>query len=353
MTLRATLVQPEDISPEHRERWSSFAAQPSFGSPFLSWSFAQAVGRLRDDARVAVFHEGRRTCGYLAFQVDGDGAGHPIGDTICDAQAVMAPSGWRFDPRGLIEAAGMSAWAFDHLTVAQPDFDPYHVHRHRCPVVELAAGYDSFLQDVRGHSKDLLAQVGRRRRKLEREVGPVVCEWQSTQPDEDLRSLHDWKSDQYRREGAWDRFAQQWIARAVEQLAGSRDPTCTGLLTSLRAGEHLVAVHFGLLGTDRLSWWFPAYDPDFGAYSPGLILLLDLIAESARRGVDRIDLGRGEHGYKLRVTSRAYEVAEGRVAASPTIAGSPLPSGSQSTGAAPITGEANRFGEWHQRHPEP
>jgi CelD/BcsL family acetyltransferase involved in cellulose biosynthesis len=337
MTLRATVVEPEDISPDDRERWSSFAGQPSLGSPFLSWSFARAVGGLRDDARVAVFHEGGRACGYLAFQVDVDGAGRPIGHTICDAQAVMAPAAWRFDARGLIEVAGMSAWGFDHLTVAQPDFHPYHVRRHRCPVVELAAGYDTFLQEVRGHSKDLLAQVGRRRRKLEREVGPVVCEWQSTQPDEDLRSLHGWKSDQYDRDGAWDRFAQPWIASAVEHLAGSRDPTCTGLLTSLRAGEHLVAVHFGLLGTDRLSWWFPAYNPEFGHYSPGLILLLDLIAESSRRGVGRIDLGRGEHAYKLRVTSRSYEVAEGRVAADPTRDGSPTPSGSQTTPAAPIT----------------
>ena len=47
-------------------------------------------------------------------------------------------------------------------------------------------GTSTSSQNVRAHSKDLLAQVGRRRRKLEREVGPVVCEWQSTQPDDDM-----------------------------------------------------------------------------------------------------------------------------------------------------------------------
>jgi CelD/BcsL family acetyltransferase involved in cellulose biosynthesis len=337
MTLRATVVEPDEIAPGDRAAWASFGEQPSFGSPFLSWSFARSVGRLRDDARVAVFRENGTTRGYLAFQVGVDGAGRPIGDTICDAQAVMAPAAWTFDPRRLIDVAGMSSWGFDHLTLAQPAFHSYHARRHRCPTVELAAGYEVFLQEARGHSKDLLAQVGRRRRKLEREVGPVVCEWQSTQPDEDLRSLYDWKTEQYRRDGTWDRFAQQWIARAVEQLASSRDPTCTGLLTSLRAGDHLVAVHFGLLGTDRLSWWFPAYDPEFGHYSPGLILLLDLISESARRGVDRIDLGRGEHGYKLRVTSHAYEVAEGQVTAASPSADCAVPSGSLTAAAAPLT----------------
>ena len=337
MTVEATVVRPEDIGPAEQARWRSFAEQPSLGNPFLSWSFAQAIGQVRDDARVAVFHEDGRTCGYLAFQVDGDGDGRPIGATICDAQAVLAPAAWSFDARRLIEAAGMRRWSFDHLTVAQPAFHPYLFRRHRSPVVELGAGYDAFLQEVHGHSKDLLAQVGRRRRKLEREVGPVVCEWQSSQADDDLRSLHEWKSDQYRRDGTWDRFAEPWIAGAVEQLARSRDPACTGLLTSVRAGEHLVAVHFGLLGTDRLSWWFPAYNPDFGRYSPGLILLMDLITEATQRGVHRVDLGRGEHGYKLRVTSRSYEVAEGHVVAASSTAYAAEPSRPATNTASTLT----------------
>jgi CelD/BcsL family acetyltransferase involved in cellulose biosynthesis len=313
--MEASVVRPGDIGPADQARWRSLADQPTLGSPFLSWSFARTIGHVRDDARVAVLHEAGQTCGYLAFQVDGDGAGRPIGATMCDAQAVLAPAAWSFDARRLIEAAGLSEWSFDHLSVAQPAFHPYHQRRHRSPVVELGAGHQAFLGEVRRHSKDLVAQVARRRRKLEREVGPVTCEWQSGRADDDLRNLREWKSDQYRRDGTWDRFAEPWISRAVELLARSRDPACTGLLTSVRAGGHLVAVHFGLLGTDRLSWWFPAYNPEFGRYSPGLILLMDLIEEAARQGVDRVDLGRGEHGYKMRVTPRSYEVAEGIVPA--------------------------------------
>jgi CelD/BcsL family acetyltransferase involved in cellulose biosynthesis len=74
-------------------------------------------------------------------------------------------------------------------------------------------------------------------------------------------------------------------------------------------------VHFGVLGHDRLVWWFPAYDAEYGSYSPGLILLLDLVAEAAERGLTLVDLGRGEHHYKLRVANGAYDVAEGVVPA--------------------------------------
>ncbi len=74
-----------------------------------------------------------------------------------------------------------------------------------------------------------------------------------------------------------------------------------------------MAVHLGLQSADRLCWWFPAYDPELGRYSPGLILLLALIAEGSARQVPILDLGRGEHDYKLRVADRFYEVAEGEV----------------------------------------
>lgn len=313
--MRASVVHPAELGSAEQHLWRSFARESSLDSPFLSWPFVESIGRVRDDARVATFREGSRICGFLAFQAGSDHAGKPIGAGICDAQAVVAPLGWEFDPRALIDAAGLNRWSFDHLTLQQGAFLPYHHRRHRSPIVDLAAGYDAFVDEVRTNSKDLIAQVGRRRRKLEREIGPVICEWQSSDPACDLRLLSQWKSHQYAREGTWDRFAVPWISEALALLARSRDPTCTGLLTSVRAGEHLVAAHFGLLGTDRLSWWFPTYNAEFGRYSPGLILLLDVIAEAARRGVRMVDLGRGEHGYKLRATSRYYEVAEGEVVA--------------------------------------
>jgi CelD/BcsL family acetyltransferase involved in cellulose biosynthesis len=311
--MKVTVVRPGELGAADWRRWLSFAEEPTFGSPFLAPEFTRIIGEIRDDARVAVIDEGSTTCAFFPFQIDGEQVGRPIGATIADAQAVVSDGDWDFDARELVAAAGLSCWHFDHLVMSQPQFGPYQRQRHRAPFVDLRPGHEHFLHEVRAHSRDLLAQVGRRRRKLEREVGPVVCEWQSTQARDDLSQLEQWKSAQYARDETWDRFAAPWIATAVRTLAESRDPGCTGLLTALRAGDRLVAAHFGLLGQDRLSWWFPAYDPDFGRYSPGLILLLALIEEAAARAVPVIDLGRGEHGYKLRVTPHSSEVAEGCV----------------------------------------
>ena len=181
-------------------------------------------------------------------------------------------------------------------------------------MADLSDGHDHYLERVRASSKDVLAQVARRRRKLAREVGDVTLEWQ-TDDSAVLDTLFEWKSAQYRETGVWDRFDQPWIVDVVRALASTRKAALTGLLSTLRADGEPVAVHFGLLGPDRVAWWFPAYNAKFARYSPGLILLLDLIAVAAARGITLVDLGRGEHHYKLRVATGAYEVAEGSVPA--------------------------------------
>ena len=311
--MKVSVVRPDELSEVERRRWESLGQGPSLDSPFLSFAFTEAIGRVRDDAYVAVVEEGAELCGFLAFQAGDDHVGGPVGATIGDAQALIGRPAWDFDPRAVVKGAGLSCWRFDHLVVSQGPFAPYHERRHRAPVVELAGGRSSFLEEVRAHSKDLLPQVGRRRRKLEREVGPVVFEWRSTRPATDMAELQRWKSDQYARTGVWDRFAHPWIAEALDALARTESEACTGVLSALRAGDRLAAAHFGLLGRERLSWWFPAYDPDLGRYSPGLILLLELIGQAADEGVGKVDLGRGEHGYKLRFTERYEEVAEGVV----------------------------------------
>jgi len=313
--VQVRVLRPGDLGNAERNAWSAFQRDDvTLASPFLSLEFATAVDVARDDARVAVIDDGGSIAGFLAFSIDDNKVGAPIGATICDSQALIARAGFDWDAPELVRAVGLRSWSFDHLVPTQKQFEPFHEALHRSPTIDLSRGRDVYLAHVQANSKDVLAQVARRRRKLGREVGEVRLEWQSADPGV-LDALFTWKSTQYRETGVWDRFAQPWIVDVVQQLANTAGNALTGLLTTLRAGDELVAAHFGLLGHDRLVWWFPAYAPRFASYSPGLILLLDLVAEAAGRGIALVDLGRGEHHYKLRVANGAYEVAEGMVPA--------------------------------------
>jgi CelD/BcsL family acetyltransferase involved in cellulose biosynthesis len=314
--VQVRVVRPGDLGEAERMAWRACQRDdPSLASPFLAPEFALAVDGVRDDARVAVVESPGRAPMFFAFSLDGD-VGAPIGATISDAQALIGRGADDVDPRALVRAAGMATWRFDHLVSSQRAFVPYHTALHASPIADLSGGHDRYLAAVRGNSKDVLAQTARRRRKLGRDVGDVEFAW--ADPDDGaLDALFAWKSAQYRATGVWDRFDQPWIVDVVRELARTECEGLTGVTSTLRAGDALVAVHFGLLGRDRLAWWFPAYDPGYASYSPGLVLLLDLIGEAALRELPLVDLGRGEHHYKLRVATGSYDVAEGVVPAAP------------------------------------
>jgi CelD/BcsL family acetyltransferase involved in cellulose biosynthesis len=312
--MNVEVVHPAELGPADLELWRHFQSEDErLASPFLSPEFAQVVGRARRDARVAVIQDGG-VVGYFAFQLHGT-LGTPIGATICDTQAVVCRRDFSWDAQSLVRSCGLELWQFDHLAVHQAPFVPFHAVLHSSPTIDLSRGHDNFLESVRARSKDLIAQVARRRRKLNREVGPVTTCWRSVAADE-FAALIRWKSDQYRRTGTWDRFELDWIRDVLTELLSCESAGCSGLMATTHAGDRLAAVHMGLLGGAGLSWWFPAYDPDLGPYSPGLVMLLDLADQASQRGVRRIDLGRGEHAYKLRVATGAYELAEGQVPAS-------------------------------------
>src|SRR5580692_9903645 len=86
--MNVEVIHPNELGPSDLELWRRFQTEDArLASPFLAPEFAQAVGRARQDARVAVIGDGG-IAGYFAFQVDGT-VGVPIGASICDTQAVV------------------------------------------------------------------------------------------------------------------------------------------------------------------------------------------------------------------------------------------------------------------------
>jgi CelD/BcsL family acetyltransferase involved in cellulose biosynthesis len=62
-----------------------------------------------------------------------------------------------------------------------------------------------------------------------------------------------------------------------------------------------------------LHWWFPVYEPEFGRFAPGWILLRELVQAAPALGVNRIDLGRGDDEYKRRAKTGESSVCLGMV----------------------------------------
>ena len=136
--------------------------------------------------------------------------------------------------------------------------------------------------------------TGRQRRRMEKELGPARFVLDDPRP-EVFDTCVQWKSSQYRATGLTDMFADP---RNVALFRRLRERGVV-LVSSLSAGDTLVAVHIGSSHDRRLGWWVPAYDPAFSKFSPGRLLLEELLKASHARGDLEFDFLIGDEGYKF------------------------------------------------------
>jgi CelD/BcsL family acetyltransferase involved in cellulose biosynthesis len=134
----------------------------------------------------------------------------------------------------------------------------------------------------------------RRRRRLEREAGPLRFTFDDP-AEETFAACLKWKGEQYLASGHPNFFAE---ARSVELFRRLRERKLL-VATSLRAGETLVAAQLDGLYDRRFALWIPAYDPKFASHSPGRLLLEDTLHASQALGHREFDFLIGDEAYKF------------------------------------------------------
>jgi CelD/BcsL family acetyltransferase involved in cellulose biosynthesis len=318
--LAVEVVRPTELRRAECERWRAMQRRlPHLDNPFLSPEFALAVGRFHDSARVAVVSTCSDIVGFFPFDRHRLGIGRPIAAGLTDCQGLVHVPELELGAKDLLRRCGLSTFEFDHLVEGQPFFEPYTTARAASPVIDLSDGYEAYEALLRQRSPKFLRTTLSKARKLGREVGDLRFEYEVRDWDA-LRQLMSWKSDQYRRTGRTDRFAQPWIVDLVEHLLGAEGNAFAGSLSMVYADDRPIAGHFGLRTETTLVGWFPAYDVHFAKYSPGLIQHLRMAEAAAAAGIRTIDLGKGDREYKDALKSRELTVAEGRVLRASTAA---------------------------------
>ena len=289
-------MRPRDLDAEEQAYWRKFLnASSTSDSPFLALEYAQALDQVRQHMRVAVATDGGQVVAFLPFELRGRGRAGPAGGGLSDATGIVHNAAWVPDAGAMLRGA-VHTFDFVNLLGQQVPASARYVVRTGSPVIDFPDGYDSYLADRKRVLKQLVQSTLRKRRKLEREIGPLRFTFASNDL-EDFGALMRWKSEQYRAMGEWDRFADPRVVELLKRLHMTDAEHCSGTLSVLWAGDQRAAVHFGVRSRRTLSWWFPAYNPALGRYSPGTQLLLHLVEAADEHGLSRINLGAGEHGY--------------------------------------------------------
>ncbi|MET9365167.1 GNAT family N-acetyltransferase [Streptomyces sp. NPDC006632] len=311
---RIRVVRPGDLSAGDLRIWRALrAASRAPENPFMEPEFTLAVGRVRSSARVAVVRgeeEGSAPVAFFPYQKGRLGQGRAIGFGVSDCQGLVAAPEPALDRVELLRACGVSSWEFDNLEAGQSLFVPDASAAYTSFVIDVGAGYEAYEATLRRRSPKFFKTTTAKERRLGRRAGEVRFVFDERDPAM-LARLMEWKSAQYRRTGRRDRFAREWIGALVRQLAHTRAPGCSGVLSVLYAGDEPVAAHFGLRSRTMLACWFPAYDPEFATYSPGLVLHLRMAEAAAAAGIGTLDLGRGAAEYKDALKTGGIPVYEG------------------------------------------
>jgi CelD/BcsL family acetyltransferase involved in cellulose biosynthesis len=314
--MAAEVVRPDELGAAELRCWSRLqAGNPRTRSPFLAPGFALEIARLRPKTRVAVLTGDEGISAFLPFERRGSRGAVALGIGLSDAQGLVVRADLPLDLGQVLAAAGLSWFRADHLLGAQGRCIGTGYGRFRTevsPTLDLRGGYEAYVWSRRNGTHQPFQSVAKRRRKLERAHGPLRLVLH--EPDHAaLDQVLAWKSGQYRRTGKPNLFAHAPTRDLLHRLLDAQEPGFAGILSLLKAGDTTVAGHFGLRSPTTLARWFPAYDPAFAAYSPGLQLALEMARAAADDGIETMDLGKGDEQHKERLANAHLDLLNGFV----------------------------------------
>jgi CelD/BcsL family acetyltransferase involved in cellulose biosynthesis len=303
-------VPARNLTPDLLARWSQLAAEnPDLGSPLFAPEYTLAVASVAPEIYVGVAERGGIPIAFLPYQKNRKGIGTRL--PLCDYQGIILSQGLTLDAKRFLGGCGLRAWDFDHLLASQSYLQRFHRSLSDSPVIHLHEGFDAYVLERRASGTEQIKKNGNLARRLEREVGPVRFAAHVGSPDI-LRELLTWRGNKYA-----SRHLPALLQGILERLLQSESPGCAGALSVLYAGDQIAAAHFGLRSRQTWHYWFPAYNPQFEKYSPGITLLLRMAELAPQLGIKTIDLGKGDMDYKRRLANGTISIAEGSVTVSP------------------------------------
>ncbi len=299
--------------------WSAIQrANPLLASPYFRPEFTQAVAAVRNDVEVAVLEDSGRPVGFFPFQRTPWNAGRPVAGRLSDYHALIAHEDVDCDPVALVRACRLSSWHFDHLVGAHASFAPFAWSSADSPYIDLSDGFEAYMRQ-QGGVRGVMSEYGQKKRKLEREVGPVRFE-EHVADSAILSTLIQWKTDQYLRTKVDNIFAFPWVINLLERIMEFNGEFIAPVLSVTYVADKIAAINFGMRSGEVLHPWFPAYNVELSRYSPGTLHWIATMQAAEGMGIRRIDLVSGGETYKQRFMSGAIRVTQGAIDPRPSMA---------------------------------
>ncbi len=167
-----------------------------------------------------------------------------------------------------------------------------------CPVLELTGKVDRFAGVWPAQHEANLRYY----RKRTEQIGGLRLERTGARDFVDrFRTFFDWQQARWQQTGVVaDPVVQEFHWETAREMLEA------GLLRlyALFFGERLAALYYGFLAKQRAWFYLAAFASELGQFSPGTLLLAEVIQQSMREGATEFDFLRGQERYKYRWGAR-------------------------------------------------
>jgi CelD/BcsL family acetyltransferase involved in cellulose biosynthesis len=315
--LNARVLKPEALSAGEVALWDNLCeGVPQFHSAFYTHSFALAASKAGYRVRVAILEDLNGIVGFFPFQfrhrlAESLGLAERVGEEMSDYFGMVTKPTVRVTPGQLLAACRLNCCYFTHLDEWQTRMGLTGERPEPSPRIELPENIEEYWKEIKRRDKKFIADTNRCNKKLERDYGKVRFDFQSVDRIAEFYLLINLKRNQYIATINKDLLSIRNREHLLRNLLHVNSNGCKGVMSVLRAGTEVAALHFGLQCHDVLHYWFPVYNPALKAYAPGRLLLSRLLEVSHEQGIRIIDLGAGDSEAKRKLANSKLTVCRG------------------------------------------
>ena len=269
---------------------------PGREDPLFSPQLARILSGIRRDTQLILARSGDRLMGFWPIHLRPGAWARPIGGPFSDWHAPLIDPDCPIGATDLMGAAGLSGMTVSSYLPA-PGETCRTGGRVGAHISVITGDVEAWFENQRRLHSRYFKKMRQKRKHVERDHDTVEFNLDD-QSDATFNTILELKRAQYAATGRHDVLAPSWAQDFVHALRANRQPGLHLRTASLYLDGRFAAGEIMICSETVAHGWLTAYDTHFGSYSPGLLLVEDILTDLPTRGQTAYDSGPGQDHYK-------------------------------------------------------
>lgn len=308
--MKFSLYVPSEMSPELWQAYRDLRdARAIYDDPFFDPDFTRLVSEVREDTRIGVVTSGEDVVAFWPLHQRPGNWARPIGGPFSDWHAPIVKAGIELCPVEFLTGLGLSGMtAFGYLPT--PECPIESMERVGANMTDLSDGWDAFIGNQQKMWPKHFKKMRRLYRNVERDFESYTFNWDD-RSDAAFDRLIELKQMQFARTGYHDVLKPDWAMALMDRLRHFEGERLRCRLVTLYYGDKHASSELNLQSDKVMHGWLTGFEQEMSSYSPGNMLVQEMLEVMCREGIHTYDAGPGLDHYKRHYSNYQVPVESG------------------------------------------